>query len=59
VHPKWRPGDDVAALQVGPDLGQLGEGDSEIAAIAKYFHNAGLFGIGQGRLRVWPDKRAS
>jgi hypothetical protein len=34
-------------------LEQLGESDSEIAAIAEYFHNAGLFGIGKGRPRVW------
>ena len=34
-------------------LDQLGEGNSEIAAIAKYFHNVGLFGIGQGKPRFW------
>jgi hypothetical protein len=35
-------------------LEQLGENDSEITAIAKYFYNAGLFGIGRGRIRFWP-----
>ena len=34
-------------------LEQLGQGDSEIGAMAEYFGNAGLFGISKGRIRVW------
>ena len=34
-------------------LEQLGLGDSEIGAMAEYFGNAGLLGIGKGRIRVW------
>ena len=34
-------------------LEQLSQSDSEIGAMAEYFGNAGLFGIGKGRIRVW------
>jgi hypothetical protein len=34
-------------------LKELGENNSEIAAIANYFHDVGLFGIGKGQIRVW------
>jgi hypothetical protein len=33
----------------------LGKRDQEIAAIADYFHQVGLFGIGKGSFRRWND----
>jgi hypothetical protein len=36
-------------------LRRLGEADESIAAIAKYFEGAGLYGVGRGRkMREWP-----
>jgi hypothetical protein len=35
-------------------LSQLGQNNREVAGIAQYFDNAGLFGVGQGVARSWP-----
>jgi hypothetical protein len=37
-------------------LEQFGKRDEEISAIAEYFSNAGLFGIGQGQPRSWQQE---